>query len=201
MTILLSFVTSIGIFYFNRILFSKYLEQFLLKFEYLISFIHIMIFIYSFFLFIMFYRVIAQIAILPFLEPLWKELLIKYQITETNNTTFYQDIINLIAGILKSFLYLITYMILFLFTIFLGPIQAIILFLFNAYSIGHAIFDVFYERFYPEPKQRSAFLKTKKKEIFLLGLSTLTILLIPILGIFLAGICGYIAVFLYHYEI
>lgn len=201
MTLLLSIISSVGIYYINKILFSKYLEEFLLEFNYLISIIHIMIFIYSFFFFIVFYRVIAQIAILPFLEPLWKELLIKHQITEIKSTTFYQDIINSMSGILKSFLYLIIYMVLFLFTIFLGPIQALILFFFNSYAIGHAIFDVFYERFYPEPKQRSAFLKNKKKEIFLLGLSTTTILLIPVIGIFLAGICGYIAVFLYHYEI
>lgn len=200
MTILLSVISSLGIYYLHKIIILQYLEPLLTKFSYLISLLQIIIFIYSLFFFIVFYRIIAQIAILPFLEPLQKKLYDIYQIKEPTHTTLYIDFINLIHGILKSFLFLFLYILVFLITFVLGPIQAIILFFFDSYAIGHAIFDVFYERFYPKPKQRSTFLKTKKKEIFFLGLSTTSILLIPVLGIFLSGICGYIAIFLYHYS-
>ncbi len=79
--------------------------------------------------------------------------------------------------------------------------QAIILFLFNSYALGNGIYDVFFEKEIPSPVKRQSLLKKKKLEILFLGIGISFILMIPVIGIILSVICGYISLFVYYHKI
>lgn len=205
LTLVSSLFLILGLYFLLDSLLKAVLQDFLMQYvnfyDYLLPVLNILLAIQMFFLFIVFYRILAQLLILPFLEPLRKELEKKYNISPIKNTTLKQDIKNLFYGLYKSFIYVVIYIFLLIISIFLGPFQSIILFLYDSYIIGKGIFDVYFEKDYPEPKQREQFLKTKKIPILLTGIACTIILFIPIFGILLSAICGYTAVFLNENKI
>jgi uncharacterized protein involved in cysteine biosynthesis len=201
MTIMLSFIMIVGIYFFVDSILKVLLEIYLLEFKYLLAVLNILLTLQLFFLFFAFYRIIAQLVILPFLEPLRKALENKYNVPSAKETTFKQDIINMFYGLYKSILFILIYLFLFFLTIFLGPFQNVILFLYDSYILGNEIFDAYWEKEYPHPKERSKKLKEQKIEMLLTGMASTMILFIPIFGVFLSTICGYMSVFFNHHRI
>jgi len=191
----------LGIYFFLDSILKVFLERYLLEYKYLLSVLNILLTLQLFFLFFAFYRIIAQLVILPFLDPLRKELEKKYNVPSAKETTFKQDIRNMFYGLYKSILFILIYLFLFFVTIFLGPFQNVILFLYDSYILGNGIFDVYWEKEFPHPKERKQKLKEQKIEMLLTGMASSMILLIPIFGVFLSAICGYIGVFFNHHKI
>ncbi len=201
MTIMLSFIIILGIYFFLDSIMKVFLERYLLEYKYLLPLLNILLTLQLFFLFFAFYRIISQLGILPFLEPLRKALEKEYNVASAKETTFKQDIKNLFYGLYKSILLIFIYLFLFFVTIFLGPFQNVILFLYDSYILGNGIFDAYWEKEYPHPKERTKKLKEQKIEMLLTGMASTMILFIPIFGVFLSTICGYMSVFFNHHKI
>lgn len=201
MTLLLSFFIIMGLYFLMDFILKSFLGNYLLQYDYLIPALNILIVIQLIFFFGIFYRIVAQLLILPFLDPLRKELEKKYHITRHKETTFKEDVKNFFWGFYRSIVYVLIYIILMMGTFFLGPLQSFLLFIYDSYILGKGIFDVFLEKEFPEPKEREKVLKTQKIPILMTGIASMLILFIPILGILLSAICGYISVFLNYHHI
>lgn len=205
LTVLLSVLISFGVFLFMNYVVKKILLNYIPDIQYLSNIfsliITILILSQSFLLFVVFYRIIAQISFLPFLNKIREKLEFHFNLKETYTTHITYDIKNILWGIFKSLYYLLIYILIFLITFLLGPIQNMILFLFDSYLLGNGIYDIYLERKFPDPKKRSIELKKRRKEIFLTGLASIFLLLIPIIGILLSFICGYISAFINENKI
>lgn len=205
LTLMLSFLVSFGIFLVMNSLVKNILLNYLPEIQYfsnIFSFIiTILILSQSFLLFVVFYRILAQISFLPFLGKIRETLENYFSIKETYTSHITYDIKNTLWGIFKSLYYLLIYILIFIITILLGPIQNVILILFDSYLLGNGIYDVYLEKKFPEPKKRSLELKKRRKEIFFTGLASLFLLLIPIIGILLSFLCGYISAFINENKI
>jgi hypothetical protein len=74
MTIMLSFIMIVGIYFFVDSILKVLLERYLLEFKYLLAVLNILLTLQLFFLFFAFYRIIAQLVILPFFGTLTKSI-------------------------------------------------------------------------------------------------------------------------------
>ncbi len=160
-----------------------------------------MLLFFSLFLFVIFYRMIAQITIVPFIDHLKTELHNHYKIKESHLTQIRYDLINFFWSIGKSLYYVVWYFFIFFITLPFGSFQILILFLFNSYILGISIYDTYLEKKFPNPKVRSRELKNKRKEILLTGIASTLLLFVPIFGVILSFLCGYISAFLNDYNI
>ncbi|MFN3603236.1 MAG: EI24 domain-containing protein [Leptonema sp. (in: bacteria)] len=204
-TILLSFFTALGIYFLINFIFRTFVVPNLPEVSFFSNLIYLsltlLIFMNSFFFFVVFYRFISQIVVLPFLDGLRTKLCKYFAIQEDYNTNIKSNIKNFFIGIGKSLLYIVLYFFFFGISFLLGPFQPIFLFLFDSYILGTGIYDVYLEKKIPEPRLRSLEIQKRRKEIFLTGMASTLMLLIPIVGIFISFLCGYMAAFLNDYRI
>ncbi|MCS7205949.1 MAG: EI24 domain-containing protein [Leptospiraceae bacterium] len=201
--IFLAFLLSIGIAYFIYLLLEGLIWSFfdLSQIHSMIKFlVYAVIVLQSFFLFLVFYRVFVQIFVFPFLLLLRKELEKHYRIGNFQKTNFFLSFRNFLWSLYKTLLFQVVYLFLLVFTFFLGPLQPLILFLYQGYSLGYGIYDILLEQEFPTPKERYQLIESIKKEVFFTGVGALILIFIPILGVILSPVSGFIAAFQNRYQ-
>ncbi len=138
------------------------------------------------------YRLIAALVVVPFLGPLLTRAEV-ILIGRTLDTTLAQDIRNTWLGVLVGLQFSVAGIIIWIFSLFLGPLQLPIVALAESYFLGRQAMDYVYEKETANLSERSNIAKSNLASIMGLGLAFFLFLWIPFIGVFLghaAGVCG-----------
>ncbi len=151
--------------------------------------IHIGSIVLAIFLYVILYRAISAVAVMPFMGPLLNQLetiLIGKPIV----VTFWTDVQNALKGIWISIRYTVLGLLTLIFTIPLGPFQFLILVPIQAYLMGRSIFDYLLEKEAETFKERRKLAQPFRPEILGLGMAYFFVTLIPILGAFIGPVAA-----------
>ncbi len=141
------------------------------------------------FFFLISYRIVTALVVLPFLGPL-QDRLERLRFGQRKETSLLTDIGNALLGSVRALGQVIGMLLLMLITLPLGPFQTVPLVIYDAYFIGRGVFDMLLERDFPRSRDRMQQLKTMRPESLGLGLAWLTLLLVPVIGLVMAtGLC------------
>lgn len=141
------------------------------------------------FLYIILYRAISAVAVMPFMGPLLNQLetiLIGKPIV----VTFWTDFKNALKGIWIGLRYTILGLLTLIFTIPLGPFQFLILVPVQSYLMGRSIFDYLLEKEAETFKERRKLAEPFRPEILGLGLAYFLVTLIPVIGAFIGPVAA-----------
>lgn len=141
------------------------------------------------FLYVILYRAIAAVAVMPFMGPLLNQLEI-ILVGKPIVVTFWTDVKNALKGIWIGFRYAVLGLFTLVFTIPLGPFQFLILVPVQAYLMGRSIFDYLLEKEAATFKERRKIAEPFRPEILGLGMAYFLVTLIPILGAFIGPVAA-----------
>lgn len=149
--------------------------------------------------FAMSWRLIASLFILPALGSLQDRLEVLH-LGRARPTLFRDDARNALRGGGLALLQLAGLPIVALVSLALGPFSPVPLALYDGYFLGTGIFDAMLEREFPRASGRRQCMRTLRPEMLGVGLASLALLLIPVLGLFLSSGMGLVAAFRLRYE-
>ncbi len=131
--------------------------------------------------YVILYRTVASVIVLPFLGPLLlktEKILIGREV----EVTWKRDLINAVKGMWISIVYGIFSLFVIVVTLPLGPLQALIVFPLQGYFSGRSIFDFILEKEAATLKERSRLAADYRPEILGMGSAYLMVMLIPVFG-------------------
>jgi CysZ protein len=145
------------------------------------------------------YQFLGSLLIIPFLGPLLAkvETILHGQAIEVSLSKDFQ---NAFVGIWIGIRDLCLQIICLLISLFLGPLQPVLMVTVTSHFLGRSSFDFLLEKHTQTLKERQAKTKIWWLEIQGLGLAEFMLLLIPLLGIFIVPASGLVGAALLFYD-
>ncbi|MCB1192182.1 MAG: EI24 domain-containing protein [Leptospiraceae bacterium] len=167
--------------YFNYFLSQNNLPPFLLVIIYIVTFV------FSVVCYILIYRPIASIVVIPFMGHLLSQLEKIYYGKEIE-ISLKRDIINGILGAAFALRDMIIGLIAMILGLFLGPFQIFFIAFAEGYLLGRGSFDYIFEKTTENLQERKQKIRNFQPEILGLGVAQFLFLFIPVVGVVVAPV-------------
>ena len=135
------------------------------------------------------YRTLASIIVIPFMGPLLNQVELK-KLGRSIGVSLSQDLRNAALGAGVGIQFALVGFIVLIVSLFLGPFQIFINGAVQSYFLGRSAFDYIIEKETDVRQQRRKLVRAYRLEILGLGFAFFLVMLIPLVGVFLAPACS-----------
>lgn len=161
--------------------------------------IKIITFIFSVICYVLLYRPISTISVIPFMGPLLSQLE-KIYIGKEVEISIGKDIVNGFIGFVFALRDTVLGLLAMLLGLFLGPFQIIFIALVEGYLLGRGSFDYIFEKRANTLEERKTLSKEYRPEILGLGLAYFCFLFLPVLGVIFSPVVALAATTHLYYQ-
>lgn len=150
-------------------------------------------------LYVILYRFITGLLVIPFLGPLLGAIETKLLGAEIE-TDLKTDMRNLLLGLWVNLQVLVIGLTVWVLTLWLGPVQIVVLILVEGYFLGRGSFELLLEKASSSLKERKGLAKPHRARILGLGVASFLFLFVPIVGALFSPCAGVAGAALLYYE-